>query len=437
MRGSRGSFAFALFSILIACGGDDGSPAIDGPPGNPDAPVVDAGPGDARRELVTVEVIDDADQPVAGAQVLFEEAGAVISEQTTDALGQASAVMDIGASVTVVRTIGMTHHAITYADLRYGAQIRSQATYARSFTPVTFTWSTVPGIESYQVFTTCYQDSGNSTTGTTLAIDLDTRCSGSFDAAVIGYDNNGLLAPVTQVLIGASGPTVTFAGGFVNAASVPAQVTNAPSIPLSAGSTIDTRDDRPSADPINFGGMPANWALPAVQRVARLQFTTPERVMMVFDRFAGTDTTYDVSLDGVLLPMMSDATVDLTTRTLSWNETAPPGGTTIVAPDIVYGQLHFSRGGENIVWRFVGRGSRLVPGVGVMTLPFPDIPGDRGFEPIAGDVDVDSRIMTFAANPGATLDPLVETLEPAFHDQRFFGATGLDRLTFTIAYVGD
>lgn len=178
----------AVLVALVACGSSHDHPdariadvvvadtaAIDAAPdATPDASV----PGS-----VTITVYDNTQspQPVPGMPVLFQDAsGAVVAAVTTDAQGQATAVMAAGGSVTAKRPQrnGVTGDLVyMFLGVKPGDRLMAGAPTAATPTsfPVTFTVPAYAGAYSYRVATQC--GLGGSAPATLTTLNAQLSCS--------------------------------------------------------------------------------------------------------------------------------------------------------------------------------------------------------------------------------------------------------------------
>jgi hypothetical protein len=114
----------ALFAaLLIACGNDssgrqDGGPGDDG--GEMDS-MIDADPN--VRGTVTVRIVDKNGVALPGMYVVFIDTDATVTELTTDTAGMAIADVYPNASVTAIRTRGMSYSITTVQALNPGDMI--------------------------------------------------------------------------------------------------------------------------------------------------------------------------------------------------------------------------------------------------------------------------------------------------------------------------
>lgn len=185
----------------------------------PDA-VVDGMPDASVPGPVMITVYDStaSPQPVAGMPVLFQDAqGTVVLETTTDAQGQATAVMAAGGSVSAKRPqrSGVTGDLIyMFLGVKPGDHLLAGApvTSPTNF-PVTFQVPAYPGAYGYTLATQCGTGSSIPTSVTTLNAQLS--CS-PVDVYVRALDttnqHNTLAAFYKTGVAVASGATIDLSG---------------------------------------------------------------------------------------------------------------------------------------------------------------------------------------------------------------------------------
>jgi hypothetical protein len=108
-------------ALLVACGDSHVVADAGGDGGGGDGAMADADPN--VRGAVTVHVVDKNDAPLAGMYVVFIDRDGTLAETITDAAGTAQADVYPSASVTVVRTRGMSYALATVLELVPGDDI--------------------------------------------------------------------------------------------------------------------------------------------------------------------------------------------------------------------------------------------------------------------------------------------------------------------------
>lgn len=415
-----------------------GASCTDQPDANPDDP--DAGPTGP----LTVTVFDSNHAVLPGAQVLFiDPSGAQVADTTTDGNGVSAHDMPAGSSVAVVRRSGSTTLVSSFVDLPLDASIESEAAPLIAYDQVTLSWTAEPQIDLYSVYATCgvAAPAANTTTGTSINILLDHRCSTAYDAIVVGRDTSGSIAPVGQVVTNASG-NVTFIGAWSSLMTIVGQVQGVPSnsTSVTASAAMFVAAARRATEPIATSGVAGDVITDPLELPVT---STP--LMAIDVRGAGTQTVlergptdgsnYDAVLDGAVLPWISDLAVDLANHKLRWTATDPSGPAE--APvGAVFAELSFQRSGATYVWDLVAPGARFVSDgtAGMGELVFPDLPGDVDFEPHAGDtVGAFHTVAAFAFNPSVDLTTILPRLQRTWFDRDFFADTEVSRVTVSYA----
>jgi len=103
----------ALFCALLVACGDDGNTMRDGGDGggSDGDSMIDADPN--VRGTVTVKIVDKNGSALQGFYVVFIDTDATVTERMTDAAGVVSADVYPNASVTAIRTRGMSYALVT------------------------------------------------------------------------------------------------------------------------------------------------------------------------------------------------------------------------------------------------------------------------------------------------------------------------------------
>lgn len=110
-----------MAALLVACGDSHVVADAGGDGGGGDGATADADPN--VRGTVTVHLVDKNDAPLAGMYVVFIDRDGTLAETTTDAAGMAQADVYPSASVTAVRTRGMSYSLATVLELVPGDDI--------------------------------------------------------------------------------------------------------------------------------------------------------------------------------------------------------------------------------------------------------------------------------------------------------------------------
>lgn len=410
----------------------------------------DDGSIDAPPSGVNVRVLDRNGDPEPNTLVIFGDAqGQLVAEQMTNAQGLATAEMAPGGSATVVRnafagTPNATLFASTFLDLPADAQLTVQQEQMSPTRMVEVRWSQPlpPAPSQIIVGTSCLR---LSTTFPTMAqlgvINLSTQCT-TFDV-ILSPDNatDPTTPPQFATLAGQTTSPVTFPTGAWKAAR-PITTTytrfptnaNSMSSNVSAWLTPGLSDAASvSSAPIDAAGT-TNWSVPQnTGLTVQLTFTTPITGVSAFmgmnERFPATATTYGRSLDGVLLPWFGNAVTDNTARALGW-QVVPLAGPTPATPDLLAVSLRYARGGQDFQWAIVGNPARaMVVSPDNRRFAFPDIPGDRLFEPRLGDSFSQDSVTMFDVEDAAI--PGVRSI--IFAQQEPFSVPELRHMTISYA----
>lgn len=408
----------------------------------PDAPPgADAGP----TAPLTVTVFNSSHAILAGAQVLFiDPGGAEAADTVTDGNGQAVHDMAAGSSVAVVRRDGSSTLVSSFVDLPLGASIESEAVPLLAYDQITLSWTPEPMIDQYWVYATCGVGvpAANTTTGTSIQILLDHRCSNAYDAVVVGRDNTDSIAPVAQVVGSVSG-SFTFTGTWSSLIAITGQVQGIPSNVTSttASAAMFVGAGRRATEPIATSAIAGDvivdaLELPSTDAALIAIDLTGAGTQTVFDRAPIDGAPYDGALDGEVLPWISDLAIDLAGRKLRWTATDPIGPAP-ASVDAVFAELSFQRAGAVYIWDLVAPGARFTSdGTAAMgEIVFPDLPGDRDFEPRPGDTPgtLFHAIAAFAFNPGVDTDTIRAHLQRTWFDRDFFDDVDLARVTVSYA----
>ena len=103
------------------------------------------------------------------------------------------------------------------------------------------------------------------------------------------------------------------------------------------------------------------------------------------DRSPATVANLDHDYTCQVLPWLGNATFVPDKRKLSWPQT-PVQGTPPSGPTFFVANVQYTRGTQSAVtWRVIGAASRITPTGNLFEIMYPNIPGDRTFEPTATD----------------------------------------------------
>jgi len=409
-----------------------------------DAPVDGTGANN-----VTIEVRDRMGGPLAAALVVFADAaGAQIAEVPTGLDGLAMAALPAGGSATVIRTInrmgtGSDLNVTTFLDLWPGAHVITQAEIDQRVRTVSVTFNAPTSTAQFRVYTSC-TDMRSGTSPVLMAV--PERCP-VFDVFVTA-------APATN-------PTPT------HAAFLAAQSGSIVNLPLSAFQTVDMRSGTLTGMPMNATTLAyslGGWVTPTLPSPAA-PFSTPAIGVgslvgpamvprgsgvatqltlshqpggsgptlrqVVHDRFASTVANLDRNYTGAVLPWLGNPTFAVTTRKLSWAPVAPTG-ITAGAPSFFAAVAQYSRDANSgVIWRVVGAASRITTIGAQQEITFPNVPGDRTFEPIPTDTVTLDAISLFQVEPQAEHD-MIQILEPSGPDIGYFKIPTLRHLSVSI-----
>jgi hypothetical protein len=406
----------------------------------PDGPTADSGP----TAPLTVSVFNSNHAVLPGAQVLFiDPSGAQIADTDTDGNGLAVHDMPAGSSIAVVRRDGSTTLVSSFVDLPLGASIESEAVPLIAYDQITLSWTAEAQIDEYWVYATCGvgAPAANTTTGTSIQILLDHRCSAAYDAIVVGRDTSNSIAPVGQVVSNVSG-NFAFAGAWSSLMTIVGQVQGVPSnsSSVTASAAMFVGAARRATEPIATSAVAGDvitdpLELPATSTPLMAIDVTGAGTQTVLERGPMDGSNYDASLDGAVLPWISDLAIDLAGRRLRWTAT-DPSGPAEVPVDAVFAEMSFQRSGAVYVWDLVAPGARFVSdGTAAMgELVFPDLPGDVDFVPRTGDtVGAFHTIAAFSFNPSVDLTTILSRLQRTWFDRDFFADAEVSRVTVSHA----
>ena len=408
---------------------------------------LDAGDDDPR--AVDVLVLDEVGNAAADARVVFVDAeGTEVAEIMTGTDGRASAVIGENGTVTVIRTVDTGNAkflaATTFVAPPEGARLVSQHAPRTVTTTRTVTFPPMGPNEPTLVASSCGREPVELAPGVATArIEVFDRCA-SADYAIASRPSNGAeFPPYLLVAPDRSGTEISVGGAWatmqpftLHYQPVPSDVSGAA---VGAGISVFLAMDAPPVRDI-AGGV-VGTTMGAVEMYApvqapfastlRLQYANPAGTSYqeVHQRQAPGTSAYNTSLVGTLVPYPVMPSVDLAGRQLSWMELAPgvnPAGEI----DGALISLIYRRGTTPLSWRFVVPADKLPLQGDTRTLVFPDLPGDRVFEPVTGDVLIAGEIKTFNV-PSPAVRPVMSSLEVLDNNDRMFTAPGVEGYVIT------
>jgi hypothetical protein len=386
---------------------------------------------------LTVRVLDPFGEPLAGAQViLVEPDGITFYDVMTDPSGTVTHAMPAGSSATVVERNGFVAAVETFAELRVGATVVAQPMRQDFIQGISFSWTQDPLMNQYQVVATCPL-TATTTSGSSLTTNARGDCNDVVDAIVIARDTTGGFAPEARVALGVA-PPVSFAGAWDLTGTISGQVTHLPTnvvVPsqLTARGLLGP-DHLPTGaigeSSLAIGGtINAPFAFPSASVTPLIELTIPGPGVQIYrERFTAFPAAYAADLDGAVLPWIASATPDLLNRTYAWTST-PPTGTSVAAADAA--TVAFGYGDANLYvgWTLYAPASGFTADATSGTITFPDLPGDRDFEPHAGDTLTSAALTLYAVNIGADVGRLIERGDRVSRDVDVWGDPTLTRLT--------
>ncbi len=398
---------------------------------------------------ITIDVRDNVGGPVPGALVVFADAsGQLVADRITGNDGIAVIEMEPGGSATVVRkpTGSLVTYATTYLSLWSGARIVSQIDIDKRERAVTIKWAPLPGAASYEVRTSCSDGVVVPTTDQpTAVVMVPVRCP-TFDVIVHAGAATSSVTPPSVVLGGQTGDVV-MPDDWKNSTAIPLTLKGRPSnVGMVAGVlggwiTPQVPSTAPFSNTIvnNTGSAPPWTAPTGINLMATMLFGAPDvpgTGQLVIDRLPAGATSYPRDFNGALLAWPGNATFDGQTRTLRWATTAP-ADVMIGVPSLAYAVLRYTRANLDVEWRIIAPGTAIqntfeggVPGASFV---LPDVPGDRAFEPRAGDT-LSADDITLLQVEDAALRGVIEILEPPGPD--LFTVPELRHLTVATSSQG-
>jgi hypothetical protein len=330
---------------------------------------IDAAPNPV---TVTVYSFDGTGVVVPGVPVVFVNPdGTAVAHPVTDLQGTASAVVQSGATVTVVFQPQATGYELyTYQAVKPGDHIivgdMQDQSVAGQFR-VSFT--AVPNATNYTVYGPCGQ---TNTTSSPVTLTMTNDCKlDMMEIQVHAFTGNTSLGYVSM-------SNVPFANGMVTMPSTYSQyiTVNALYQGLVGVASVETQrfspaDSRYGTEPQtnNVGGSSVTNSVggPAAASAAveTWFYQTTGGMQQLFDGLGGSATTYSVDAATTLLPWFGTVSFDLSGKIVVPLDHT---GTTSDMPDLFYAQAQFTRmvnANEYITVRWNVAG----PTAGDVTLP--------------------------------------------------------------------
>ncbi|MFN0251054.1 MAG: hypothetical protein ACKV2T_29535 [Kofleriaceae bacterium] len=395
---------------------------------------------------ITLDVVDPDGAGQGGVDVIFSSpTGEVLETARTPTNGRL--VVDgipVGSMATIVRPTAVGVNATTHLDLWPDAHIVSRfATALGTSRFVTVNWQLPPNPPPtlfYFVYSTCFGGEQN-TTNLTLDLAITTACP-RLDVIVIA--KNATLVPV-------------FSASVANIDSGPVTITQSNWNAIAAGETIDVNltnlaisarlelsgyvtpayaystkmfDTTVGLDGVATLPFPSELGATAAV-TARTTLGTDLVEQLYVERLPPGTTSFERDMGTRQFPWITDARLDLASKTLSWSVS----NTNIVTqPAIASVRLSFRRNMDTHTWRIFGRGDRITSNTVGGKFALPELPGDNAFEPVAGDTNIGGEVMYFGLTPGLE-DEVRGRLES--HESRLdiFGIDGLNYIHRTTANV--
>jgi hypothetical protein len=410
---------------------------------------VDA-PADADDSAVTVEVLDRTGAALPSAVVVFaDRSNTLIDEKVTGPDGIASSVVPPGGSATAIRSGvgaggGNVLYATTYLDVWPGAHLVAQSEVNTLTRQVHVTWQPMDTANQYEIRTSCGTPPINVPGGLfELDIPVPVHCP-TFDvivhagpasstnppslaAALGGQTASSVVMPMFQQPV----PVMaTIAGRPTNAAMLGVSLAGwiTPMVPATAPFTSTSLTQ---ANPTITLYAPKGVNLTAQVFIGNADPALANYGQVVIERLPAMATSYTRNLNGIVIPWVGNATYEPASRSLRW-QISTPQGVTVATPNVVMADVGFTRGMNRVSWRVIAPGSYVTTsvegGVTVARLALPDIPGDRVFEPMTGDViDLDDAITVHVDD--AAVHGVIEQFE-AKRLELSSSVPGLGHLTF-------
>lgn len=389
---------------------------------------IDAPPDlDAAATTVTIEVRDVAGAPLGSVPVVFTDAaGALVAEMPTGPDGKATIELPAGGGATVIRMVprlngtpGIDFDVTTYLDLWPGANVVTQAQEDTTLRQVTVTFNPPAGSGQFTAQSSCA--SAASSSAVMIPVQVPNRCK-AFDVFVTAGPTaadpptHAAVLPAqtsatVSVPVAAFKPTRRVSGtltnlpGGVNAllGAVP-WVT--PALPPAVFNP-QTMSQVPTSGMINLLTMPMDAG---VQTALAVHYaptpTLAPSFQFVHNRFPPSATTVDRDYAGLIMPWMGKPTLNYSTREMAWPLLAPAGVTTSPPSFFVANARYNHDATFDVSWRLVGAPSRIVQSGNLKAITFPDIPGDRAFEPIGTSRPISSTVTLFQVEPAAVRDTI-------------------------------
>jgi hypothetical protein len=360
------------FLLVCGCGDDDPVRHV------PDARLVDAPDVDAPPQPVTI-TISAAGAPVAGTKVYFQNAdSSLVSEATTDANGQASAMMVAGGFVTSVdafgeATAGDYAYLHTFAGVKPGDQlVLDDPANAQIMLTLTMPEDSDSNVAYYQAWSPCgtlyvaSPGSGSNPSGSLYLYD----CGSTTDLVITSHDGNDqvvswLFAPNEAVADG--GAVDLGARTYTAAATRTYTFSNKPGFfdILRVRQTVASSKGPLAQVHATTTGSTLELAVPAFTGAVSIVTTRGYSTLMqhAFVDWGPYASSFTADLGGrVLRDLTTEPVPNLSAASITWAE--PSSGET---PEFVRTSLFLS--GPNGYWTWALVAPHAAGTVGYPTLP--------------------------------------------------------------------
>jgi hypothetical protein len=362
-----------LVCCLAACGDDGVRHTPDATPH--DGPGVTDAPADASGNPVTI-TMTAGNGPVAGVHVYFQNAdSSVVLATTTNAAGQASAVMAAGGSVTAINPYtpplfgGVSDEIDTFLGVKPGDQLHLALGSLSTSITVNVTANVDPAAAVTSVYTPC-GGVAELSQGSAASVSL-TNCGASTDFLIVSYDQtatplNEAFAPAVAISNGANidltslaftavpTRTYTYMNPGQNSYSFRDTVVDAQGPLFGQNGSTSSTTTGPMPTFTNAGDVIQTTVYPGGANEE------------IFVDWAPYTDTYTTDAGARMLPLYATGpSIDTTTHTVSFTEQS--GG---VTPDFVYTVANAYRQADarSWVWRLASPHAT--------TLTFPTLPTD-------------------------------------------------------------
>lgn len=346
--------------------------------------------------------------------------------------------MAAGGSVTVILEGAATDQLVTtFLDVWDNAQLTAYPEPVTGDRAVSVKWTPPPtGTQPYEVWASCGAHASVLQPLTEVTLAIPVRCQ-SFDVLVVA--SGPIVGSI--VLANASSSSVNVTGTYEAWYSTPGQVTGRPpetdlelEINAAATPTLPPMIGVASSMVDSTGAF--TLKLPPVARLPVLNLTreiaTLEHQQYVYRSVPADSTNLDFDLSGGVLPWITNVVADTTTRTVRWTPEAT--GFTPLAGEVVAARLDYTTTeGLTVKWRAIAPISHLVADGNDVVFQFPDVPGERPFEPNLSQLLQDRAVLVFHLGTAEAARALMANYERIAIDAAYTGLPGVTQVHAAIA----